>query len=160
MADPHLADLRQGLISVRARLALKVGGGAGGIAKRLLRRALQIKFVFNARADGLTGSADRRIADAARDIRGMGLRIAVRIGGYGKSMPGRYGGVDGAVIGPTEFGAPYSGNVVCAEILAVPIRGHGSRGGHSRENGRSDGIVLDLRGKPRDIFGRGLRGSQ
>gem|GEM_PF-3611907 len=77
MAHPHLAYLRQGLISVRARLALKIGRGAGGIAKRLLRRFWQVEVVFDARADGLTGPADRRIVDAAHDIRGMGLRIAI-----------------------------------------------------------------------------------
>lgn len=115
VAHAHRRYLRQCSISARASLALVARCRAGGISDNLSRWALQMQIVLDTSSNGLArtarcGDCAWGIMYGAGDICGMGSRITVSIGGYGKSRGGGYRGMDAAIIGPAKLGTDNARN--------------------------------------------------
>ena len=101
VAHAHRRYLRQCSISARASLALVVRCRAGGIAYSLSRWTLQVQIVLDTSSNGLARTAGDCAWGSmygAGDVSGMGGRITIGIGGYGKSRGGGYRGMDAAIV--------------------------------------------------------------
>ena len=93
--------LRQRLVRARAGLTLVARCRAGGISDYLSRWALQMQIVLDTSSNGLArtgGDCAWGIMYGVGDICGMGSRITVSIGGYGKFRGGGYRGMDAAIV--------------------------------------------------------------